>query len=49
MVFWIAGYESDGFQSEEWVYSTAVGEFPTNAYGYIHFLNEDGGSNEPSK
>ena len=35
--------------AEDWVYSSSIGEFQTNAFGDIEFLNEDEGSNEPAK
>ena len=34
---------------EEWNEETAIQEFPTNAVGEIHFINEDEGSIKPSK
>jgi len=34
---------------EEWNYSSAVGEFPTNAFGDIEFINEDEGSSKTAK
>ena len=34
---------------EEWSEETAIQEFPTNAVGEIHFINEDEGSIKPSK
>ena len=33
----------------EWSEDTAIQEFPTNAVGEIHFINEDEGSIKPSK
>ena len=34
---------------EEWNGELAIQEFPTNAVGEIHFINEDEGSIKPSK
>ena len=36
-------------ETSEWSDETDVHEFPTNAFGTIDFLNEDEGSDKPSK
>ena len=39
----------DKKEHDEWNEETAIQEFPTNAIGEIHFINEDEGSIKPSK
>ena len=36
-------------ETDDWNDSTAISEFPTNAFGDIEFINEDEGSSKPAK